>query len=65
MKVRKSVADPNKDPDLSDPYVFGILKVKDINSRIRICMQIHFAEQQRHGSVDPDPHQNVMAPQLR
>ncbi len=31
---------------------FGVLKVNDENSRIR-----------RRGSVDPDPHQNVMDPQ--
>jgi len=43
-----SAADPDQNPDPSDPYVFWVSWI-----RIRI---------QRHGSADqdPDPHQNFM-----
>jgi hypothetical protein len=39
-------------------FFVGLLKVNDENRRIRIRIS------QRHGSADPDPHQNVMDPML-
>ncbi len=39
----------------------GVLKVKDEKSMIR-CSESGSISQ-RHGSADPDPHQNVMDPQ--
>ncbi len=43
-------------------YLFfdGVLKVNDENSRIRIGSE---SISQRHGSADPDPHQNVVDPE--
>jgi hypothetical protein len=39
-------------------FFVGLLKVSDENGRIRIRIRI-----QRHGSADPDPHQNVLDPE--
>ncbi len=43
-------------------FCVGNLMVNGENSRIRIRIRIWIISQ-RHGSVDPDPHQNVMEPQ--
>ncbi len=47
--VRKTTSVCVADPDPSDPYVFGPPGSGSIS--------------QRHGSPDPDPHQNVLDPQ--
>jgi hypothetical protein len=48
-------------------YLFfvAILKVNDENSRIRIQIRIWIHFSQRHGSADPEPHQNVLDPEHR
>ncbi len=48
---------------LKNWFVVGILKVNDENSKIWIQDPDPNPDPRRHGSADPDPHQNVMDPE--
>jgi hypothetical protein len=56
MYIQKVISRKNKIKNL---FCVRILKVYDENSRIRGYGSIS----KRHGSADPDPHQNVMDPE--
>ncbi len=49
----------NKQKNFFISFFVGVFKVNNENSRIRI----RIGSEQRHGSADPDPHQNVTDPE--
>jgi hypothetical protein len=81
FSVYSGVADPDLNPDLSDPFVFeppgsgsgpisqrygfgfGSGSFYHQAKMAKIAGSGSGSIRQRHGSVDPDPHQNVMEQQ--
>jgi hypothetical protein len=62
MYVQKAIKQNNLE---EKNCFFGVLKVKDENSRIHRSRAGSGSIAQRHGSADPDPYQNVTDPQHR
>jgi hypothetical protein len=74
--IARTVPDPNLDPDPPDSHVFGPPGSGSINQRhgsgffchqakiVRKHLFLLFCDiSHRHGSADPDQHQNVMDPE--
>ncbi len=63
LSLKNYVNVPLKSNKKKNLFFVGILKVNYENSRIRDPDPGSGSISQRHGSTDPDPHQNVMDPE--